>query len=173
MRKLTNPLSDTYYSLKDLVLGYDLPYHFLSNSNIREETEEGHEGTGFWSHVVIERPYDFQPLPIIQSKHCETFVRFFIELASTNGLPYISLMRVNVNVQYPKENGLPTIPHVDHPFPHKVLLIYFTSAGGDIVSKDAGKSHTPMEDDIILLEGTHFNYPPLRDRRVAAVMTYI
>jgi len=84
--------------------------------------------------------------------------------------------RINANAVHPVESNILTVPHNDHEFPHKNMLIYLTNTGGDtIVFDEGGKKHhfTPVEDDIVVFEGLHCMVPPKSGRRVVLVATYL
>ena len=79
---------------------------------------------------------------------------------------------MNVNLTYPIPGVKQSPPHVDHPFPHKNMLIYLTDAGGKTVI--GNDSHNPREDDIIIFGGEeHFHYYPQQKNRIVLVVTYV
>ena len=160
-------------TLKSIVLGHDFPFSYNDNSNRYQEDVDGHEGTPFWSHVVVDRPWPGFPIPLIKSNFFSYFSNALLDVLSDNSEKINSILRINVNASYPTLNNLPTIPHLDHHFPHKNLLIYLTSAGGATVLADENSRHDPEEDDIILFEGLHYNHPPKKERRVIIVYTFI
>ena len=77
---------------------------------------------------------------------------------------------VNAVQQYEKEDTI-TLPHTDHDFPHKNMLIYLTDAGGSTFVE--GEEFAPEEDDVIIFQGEHWHELPKQKRRVVLVMTYI
>ena len=64
-----------------------------------------------------------------------------------------------------------SVPHEDHEYPHKNMLIYLTDAGGSTFVE--GEEFAPEEDDVIIFEGIHWHELPKQKRRVVLVMTYI
>ncbi len=164
MTPILNPLTDEYYQLKQLVLGREFPWFYETNPN---ELEEGYY---FYSHVFLERPHPDERFlyPNVRSQHIDLFHTFLQQIFEYNNLPIDSIYRMNAN-NIPAQDGC-IAPHVDHTFPHKNLIIYLTDAGGKTFVGD--DVHDPVEDDIVIFSGIHYNERPKNKRRVVLVATY-
>ena len=138
---------------------------------------KGHHDLSFYSHAFLHGP---SPSHGLFSKanseylpNVETVIGQIFEL---NNLKVDVVYRINANAVHPVEGNVLTVPHTDHEFPHKNMLIYLTNTGGDtIVFDEGGKKHhfTPVEDDIVVFEGLHCMVPPKKGRRVVIVVTYL
>jgi|TARA_E500000318_G_scaffold37288_1_gene36007 hypothetical protein len=207
-RKLINPKTDSYYKLKQYVLGYEICWHYSNYStprnkksdNIIKQYRDGkiyefiddeYQNISFFGHVVLKRPYEIdynqnecnlpndndEMFPAIVSKSYELYVKPFLkDLIISN---YESKLfqckiplRINFNLSFPCGDK-PSMPHVDHNFPHNNMLIYFTDTGGDTII--GGDRFTPEEDDIIVFNSDwlHCFKPPKNGRRIVMVTTFI
>ena len=84
-------------------------------------------------------------IPMVKSKSYELYVEPFLkDLIISNYesklFQYKIPLRINFNLTFPFGDK-PSIPHVDHNFPHKNMLIYFTDTGGDTII--GGDNFTP------------------------------
>ena len=146
--------------------------------------------TPMYNHVFLGRPNNIDLYPITYS---QTFMEYINEmyceilniniknmsmgieptgLGTYRGLPFNMMCRCAANAIEPStlENVI-TVPHTDHNFPHKNMLIYLTDAGGSTFVE--GEEFAPEEDDVIIFEGIHWHELPKKERRVVLVMTYI
>ena len=83
---------------------------------------------------------------------------FLKEILEFNDIKIKGLYRINANLTFPTAPLLPSIPHVDHDFPHENILIYLNDTGGDTVVD--GEHYSPHEDDVITFGGEkHYMYP--------------
>jgi len=144
------------------VLSDDFPWFYEKNPK---------DDFSFYSHVLIERPHYDRRYPISTSQFTDLANDVFNDIVNHNNLQVDCLYRMNINAVHPWfYNPDTTAPHLDHDFPHKNFLLYFTDAGGDTICE--GQRHEPIEDDVIIFEGEHCHRFPLRDRRVVLVATY-
>lgn len=157
-----------------------------------EFIDDRYENLPYLSHIVVMRPQEFyvvkdcfafSPLycdymiPTIESKSSYDLVQPFLkDLLMRNHenklFEFKIPLRINFNTNFPHGNK-PSIPHVDHDFPHNNLIVYFTDTGGDTII--GGDNFTPKEDDIISFNSDWFHCfkAPKNGRRVVMVMTYI
>lgn len=164
-----------------------------NNGKICEFIDDKYQNVSYFSHVVIQRPKEVEYtnenicqfigadpgiIPKIRSNSFELYVEpFLIDLIISNCknklLEYRCPLRINFNMTFPQGGSKPSIPHVDHNFPHKNMLIYFTDTGGDTII--GGDNFTPKEDDIIVFNSDwlHCHKPPENGRRVVMVMTFM
>jgi len=167
MNKLKNPKSDHYQRFKKSILKEEFPwFHNSSNST----------SPPFFSHRFIIRPEEggWEKFPVSSSdflKHAQYVV---MEIINHNNIEVNCLLRMNLNLVYPHKGRQTTPIHVDHEYPHKNLLIYFTNGGGRIMMPEVNESFDPREDDVIGFDSTpHYIELPKRDFRIALVTTYI
>ncbi len=131
----------------------------------------------FYSHGFLQGPspmHKWYPNP--NSEYLPYVEPFLAQIFNLNNISPHCVYRINANAVHPVEGNVLTVPHYDHEFPHKNLIVYLTDVGGDtIVFDDKGKKHvfTPKEDDIVVFEGLHCMIPPKKGRRVIIVVTYL
>ncbi|AGH56637.1 hypothetical protein CPUG_00145 [Cyanophage Syn10] len=190
--KLVNPFSPLYNELKSMVLNAEFPW-FYNHSATPEDKDTGeYQDVPFYSHTFLARPkwlgMGSTYYPYEQSIFMQKFYPLLEEVILANNLQVNSLLRFNANCVHPTKDRRLSIPHNDHPFPHKNILIYLTSVGGETVLVNEEKPLTntpqsanlnspnkiyyPQEDDIVMFEGLHCMRPPKDGRRIVLVATY-
>ena len=175
--RLKTPDTGDYTGLKELILGPHFGWSHNAKATPYMENTRSYQDLSFYSHAFLHGP---SPRHGLYSKanseylpNVETVIGQIFEL---NNVKMNVVYRINANAVHPVEGNVLTVPHTDHEFPHKNMLIYLTNTGGDtIVFDDAGKKHhfTPVEDDIVTFEGLHCMVPPRQGRRVVIVVTYL
>ena len=175
--RLETPDTGDYAGLKELILGPHFGWSHNAKATPYMENSRSYQDLSFYSHAFLHGP---SPRHGLYSKanseylpNVETVIGQIFEL---NNVKMNVVYRINANAVHPVEGNVLTVPHTDHEFPHKNMLIYLTNTGGDtIVFDDAGKKHhfTPVEDDIVTFEGLHCMVPPKQGRRVVIVVTYL
>lgn len=177
IEELKNPLTQNYLLLKKEVLGKTFAWYWTEYSTYNKKCD-GYTDVPFYSHCVLERPTESMKdnlYPRVTSeKYIDIVNEVIKEIAIFNSFEINSLFRVNFNCTY-YIDGNPTIPHVDHNFPHKNLLIYLNDAAGETIVYGDEKTHhfQPKEDAIISFEGLHSGGQPLRNqRRIIMIATY-
>ena len=175
--RLETPDTGDYTGLKELILGPHFGWSHNAKATPYMENSRSYQDLSFYSHAFLHGP---SPRHGLYSKanseylpNVETVIGQIFEL---NNVKMNVVYRINANAVHPVEGNVLTVPHTDHEFPHKNMLIYLTNTGGDtIVFDDAGKKHhfTPVEDDIVTFEGLHCMVPPKKGRRVVIVVTYL
>ena len=180
MKILKNPKLPNYNSLKDFVLGDSFPWFYNEHFVYKENTEhyiksgEGFSDISFYTHSFLNRPKNTgmgEKYPTVNSPHTGKVSDVLNSIFIANNIEVNCIYRMNANLLHPSKTEKKTLIHVDHPFPHKNLLIYLTDSGGKTVcGRDV---HDPKEDDIITFEGEHYNFLPENTRRIVIVATYI
>ena len=131
----------------------------------------------FYSHGFLQGPspmHKWYPNP--NSEYLPYVEPFLAQIFNLNNISPHCVYRINANAVHPVEGNVLTVPHYDHEFPHKNLIVYLTDVGGDTIAfDDKGKKHvfSPKEDDIVVFEGLHCMIPPKKGRRVIIVVTYL
>ena len=194
--KLKNPKTDTYKNFKSLVLGDNFPWFYNGNfvhkgneRTYKKTADDGYSDITFLSHSFLMRPLqlDCRPgilqqvgklYPNVNSNYIDSCDEVLNEIFVYNKHSVNCIYRMNANMIYPSEGRQETLPHVDHGFPHKNLIVYLTDAGGKTVCKSdnilgGDQVHDPQEDDIITFSGTHYIHLPKKDRRVVIIVTYV
>ena len=173
IKQLNNPTSIRYQELKDKLLSNKVPFYYENYSTKSvplSDCPEGHSDIGFYAHTLLTRPeitrYSQQLSPVL-----DEFLGVFDEIIQFNNLSNnYYLLRACVNIVHPEVPRKITVPHVDHDFDHKNMLIYLTNSGGETYVE--GESFDPKEDDIIVFDGEHYMRTPKTDRRVIIVATF-
>lgn len=170
--KLINPKTENYFCLKQEVLGDSFSWYWVNNTTEGEEWEDfkNHE---YLSHCVLRRPNDFNTkrlFPLVSSQYSDMCNIILSEIFEVNNINVNCVLRINFNLTLPISN-IPTVPHYDHPFDHKNLIIFFTESGGKTICEK--EIYNPEQDDVILFSGLHYHYLPEKSRRVVMIATFI
>ena len=170
MIQLSNPLTDKYLSLKNIILNdHGFPWHFLARSTPSTD-KEGYINPSVYQHTFLDRP---GPWSRVGSPLIEVVTEVITEIMEHNSIIPEVIYRICANAVHPQQNTYQnTVPHYDHKFPHKNLLIYLSdSYGGATVCEN--NSFLGKEDDIITFEGEHYHGMPQNGRRIVLVSTYL
>lgn len=172
LKVLQNPKTQKYLQFKEYILHSSLfPWYYRSHSTPgTNEKKVGHFDVGFFSHTFLNRAEE-KGYPNAFSDFTEIAVEICKEIMDWNKLSLITLLRLNANFLNPYFKTVNTIPHVDHNYKHKNLLIYLTKAGGNTIVED--EVHEPQEDDVIIFQGKHYAQTPISERRVVLIATFI
>ena len=175
--ELAKPDTGDYVSLKELILGPHFGWSHNAKATPYMEGRDQYSDLSFYSHAFLHGPSDRHGLiPKANSEYLPNIEIVINQIFELNKINAHCIYRINANAVHPVEGNVLTVPHNDHEFPHKNLLIYLTNVGGDtIVFDDLGKKHhfTPKEDDIVTFKGLHCMVPPKKGRRVVIVVTYL
>ena len=176
---LKTPDTITYREIKKFILSADFPW-FYNSASTPEDVDTGeYEDTAFYGHTFISRPrwgnMGDTLYPEVRSMFTEKVYPILEEIVEVNNLNINYFLRFNANCVHPTKNCRLSIPHNDHQFHHKNLLVYFTDAGGETVVFDSEKEYSfePREDEVISFEGLHCMRPPKEKRRIVLVATYL
>ena len=188
--RLKNPKTTLYYNLKKTILSPKFSWHYMketthSSNNMLEEykneskkyIKEGIKiiNPTMYTHSVLGRATRKMICPLIESEYIKDINEVYCEMFNYNMdimESFHMMCRCCVNAVEPsQETGVISVPHVDHNFPHKNIIIYLTDAGGSTFVE--GEEFAPEEDDVIMFEGIHCHQLPTKKRRVVLVMTYI
>jgi hypothetical protein len=168
MKLLENPKTEAYHELKSLVLSSSFPWFYQNQST--ENNSINYSNVPFYSHGILIRP-EASGYPVKNSPHADLAVKVALEILTHNNIDYYTLLRINANCLHPFKTTLSTVPHVDHPYKHRNLLLYLTDAGGDTIVEE--QKHTPKEDDALLFEGLHYGQSPMENRRINIIVTFL
>lgn len=178
LQKLSNPKTQNYFAVKQLINDETFPWFYLPNSVKTKDNYPGHTNHPTYVHTFLERPWNNMTklYPEIRSASMEYLGEVFAEIARENNFTINCLLRASVNCIEPVDNPQLSIPHIDHDFSHKNLVVYLNDAGGEtVVYNDDGtfEEHHPKEDDAIIFSGLHCYRPSSTKRRLVLVTTYI
>jgi len=176
---LKNPNTDNYKSLKNFILSEDFPwfYHetstFDCNSDLKYSSENKYGNLPFYGHTLLDRPdgpKKYKKISEVKSQYFNLAYNVFEEILNFNNyeLGYFYI-RMNVNCVHSDTDLQYSMPHVDHRFPHKNIIVYLTNSGGSTIVDD--NKYDPIEDDIIMFEGEHYLEKPKKNRRIILVST--
>jgi hypothetical protein len=172
--QLSNTRTSNYLALKNYILNNeDFQWSWLAETTPDRE-ENGYDNFGFYVHSFLDRPdiingcYSRIASPLIVDAH-----NVVIEILIANNISPKVIYRMSANCVHPTATGRYSVPHVDHEFPHKNLLIYLTDPqGGETVVEE--EKYLGKEDDVIIWEeGMHYHRPPSAGRRVVLITTFL
>lgn len=177
---LKNPKTENYFLLKETVLSNNLPWFYCDKSilDAKELDDLKYENAEFFHHCVLERPNSTCLYPSVISETAGFVNNVLSEIFTYNKIDVSCIFRINFNCMYYTSNKR-TIPHLDHNFPHKNLLVYLNSFdnGETVIFGEDEKEylHKPKEDDIIAFGGNIHccQHPSPGQRRIVLVTTYI
>ena len=172
--KLETPDTPEYSDFKKLVLSanFGWSYNSMATGYSKYVAGNGYSDLAFYSHSFLHGPSPSHGLySKVNSEHIDLVEVLLDQIFSLNNLKVEVVYRINANAVHPVESNILTVPHNDHEFPHKNMLIYLTDAGGSTFVE--GEEFAPEEDDVIIFEGLHWHQLPKHKRRVVLVMTYI
>ena len=171
--KLINARTEKYLQFKHFILNGDFKWIWLKETT-PYLNEDGYDNFGFYVHPFITRPskstgYHSHP----SSDHISTARNVILEILKNNEITPKVIYRMSANCVHPTATNRYSIPHVDHEFPHKNLLIYLTDPqGGETVVE--GEKYLGKEDDVIMWEeGMHYHRPPSAGRRIVLITTFL
>ena len=169
INRLKNPRFYSYQQMKELFTGPNLSWSYSQDLQF-EQPPEGHQRMPFMSHNILIRP-EHIGYPTKASPYFNMVCFALTEILEFNDIKIKGLYRINANLTFPTAPLLPSIPHVDHDFPHENILVYLNNTGGDTVVN--GEHYSPNEDDVITFGGEkHYMYPPDTGGRIVIVATY-
>lgn len=166
-----------YKDFKNIILGDNFTWTWMNMTTYKSSTAsskgiEDHDNFGHYYHNFLTRPLrgvcNFPHSPSEYSQHAHSVVTRLLEI---NNIDLNVIYRMTANCSHPTESGKPNIPHIDHRFPHKNLLIYIDGCDGDTICGEDVKHFG--EDCAIIFEGEHYHYPPSKGRRIVFVATFI
>ena len=178
IQKLTNPKSELYSKFKTFALSSEFAWYWHNSSTYKEYDETKYYDIPFLSHNFLRSPATHSKgikISEVNSEYVQIAANLFLEILAHNNIAVNAFFRINANCVLPLSKTISTVPHVDHMFPHKNVLIYLTSAGGRIIVGE--DLFDPKEDDVILFEGLehHHEVPKVTatyNRRIALVATF-
>tara|TARA_R100000005_G_scaffold73281_1_gene40554 strand:- start:303 stop:848 length:546 start_codon:yes stop_codon:yes gene_type:complete len=173
---LQNPKTDRYLELKKNILCNNFPWYWRPKSTVANLEVEGHRNIPHYSHTLLERP-DVRKFSETTSVYLEPYIKVAEEILEYNGIrSNYFFLRACINCVHPT-SGIPyCIPHVDHHFPHKNLIMYITNSGGNTYVEGEQyfkkyEEYVPEEDDVVLFSGKHYMQAPKEERRIVILST--
>ena len=179
--QLNNPKTERYNNLKNLILDGDINWFYHPTTtpaslNYNDYTlNKNIFNPPMYSHIFLLRTDLNNLYAKVNSPYMDDVNKMYCEIFNDNMdvmKSFNMMCRCAVNAVQPSEKeDTITVPHTDHDFPHKNMLIYLTDAGGSTFVE--GEEFAPEEDDVIIFQGEHWHELPKQKRRVVLVMTYI
>lgn len=171
--KLKNPFTESYLNFKELILSNNFPWFYNQLSTCSKSNKKGYINTPFYNHAFLARPDSgSSKYPRVNSDNFNQAYYVLNEIFDHNNIHNECFIRISANSIEPVREKFFSIPHIDHNFPHKNIILYFTSAGGKTFVGD--EFHDPKEDDIIMFDGLeHYLESPIEKRRIVLVATFI
>tara|TARA_B100001113_G_scaffold316514_1_gene283333 strand:- start:10 stop:543 length:534 start_codon:yes stop_codon:yes gene_type:complete len=174
IKRLANAKTELYRQCKELIYDENFPWYFTKRTlapDLQYDRTKYRE-ISFFTHSLLVRPHSStgHRYPIQQSEYLEHFERMLMEIFELNQIQIGCFFRVCLNLVYPSGGRQLTIPHKDHFYPHKNVLVYLTDSGGETYCE--GDVHDPVEDDVIIFEGEHYHKLPENNARIVLVATY-
>lgn len=175
--ELFNPKTPNYKQLKESVLSFNFPWHWMETSveDTKHEDTSIYENFGYYGHCFLGSPgghggrtlYSFP-----NSNFLEQVQDVIVEILKYNNIHPNIIFRLHANCVHPTKTGKPGFPHTDHEFTHKNILVYLTdtNSGHTIVGKD---KFSGKEDEVIIFDGEHYHLPPTEGRRIVLVGTFL
>ena len=173
--RLSNPKTNNYKQLKETVLSFNFPWHWIQTSVQNPISDDTYENFGYYSHCFLGAPgghggktyYSFP-----SSSFLTQVQDVFVEILKYNNIRPEVIFRLHANCVHPTKTGKPGFPHTDHNFTHTNALIYLTDTySGDTVV--GGESYSGKEDEVIIFDGEHYHLPPTEGRRIVLVGTFL
>ena len=148
--QLNNPRTPTYNEFKSIIRSIDFNWNYIPR--IDEVSTPA-----MLSHAFIKRPSEIR-YPTV---HCDgaMFAHDVVqEILNHNDIILQCIYRLNLNMVFPQAGNQQTPEHVDHPFPHDNIIIYFSNEGKTIVGND---EHDPKKMMLLCFLVYHIvrNYP--------------
>ena len=159
-----------YEQLKSAIFAGNLALYKKAGQTPEIVDNDQQTNSTWFSHILIERPTSFMPIPLIKSEYADAAIEIFKHICLLNDIHSYLILRANINVLIPGQIR-PTHPHVDHPFKHKNIIVYLEDADGDTVVGEQRSS--PRKDKVILFEGEHYAEHPTTQPRTVIVFTYL
>ena len=172
--QLKNPLTNTYNEFKSAVTSTGFPWGYYPTRVLREglwySTKDANPE--MFSHTFLKRPDEKVKFPLLQSQDYIGLVHTVVnEILEYNDIILICFYSFNLNMIFPQAGTQRTPLHVDHPFPHDNMIIYFSNEGKTLTEND---EHDPEEDDVIIFPGVpHCHELPKTEKRLVLVATYL
>jgi len=137
LSSLINPKTPEYTALKNIIHEETFPWFYVDQMTDGIENA-GYGNYGFYGHIFLERPSNSMEklFPEVRCGLMGHVQQVITEIAKANAIKINCLLRANVNCVEPIADPQLTVPHYDHDFPHKNLLIYLDNAGGETVVFD-------------------------------------
>lgn len=152
----------------------EMPY-FLSKSSatmVYEHFQPGvqkrYDEDNSWLEQFEDRPFFLHPIVEDSQVLCATH-NMLQEMVNRIGINN-KIFRARINLVHPSSTGKSSLPHIDYPEPHLVLLYYFNDSDGDTIMYDNEVNETqritPKAGRFVLFDGMtlHSSTPPVTNK---------
>jgi len=172
IEKLSNPLTNYYKQLKELINDEEFIWHWVTGSVNFSKEEEGYINKGYYTHSFLKRPEAGNLLfPKEPSEYIHIAHSVVMEILLANNIKPAVFYRISANCDHPHESELPNVRHMDHAFPHENLLVYLSDPEEGYTMVEDEK-YFGKEDDAIIFNGIHCNASPKVGRRLVIIATF-
>jgi len=166
---------NSIYFIENHIFATNFPFYLYH----RTTTIDG-DKNHWMGHVIIKRPEERSETdPLYNSDYAENFINIFEDFVKKNKINCEELLRCCVNLTFNTiAEGCPT--HVDHPYPHKQLIVYLNDCDKESVTVLLDKSEkkkiaqiTPEKYKGVCFDsGPHYMKFPKKDIRLAIIYTF-
>lgn len=109
----------------------------------------------------------------VKNKHYHFFKSLLLSITKKHNIDVKEIYRMAINVTFNNGSIKESLLHIDHPFPHKQLLLYCNDSVGDTVIPSLNKSITPKENKAIIFDSVnHKLIFPENGIRIVCVFTF-
>lgn len=165
---------DSINFIEGTVLSSGFPYYYSPNT-----IHNPPDNNAYMSHDVLRRPEERTSGEMFNSTYGEQFLRILKEFTDKNSIDVKEALRISVNITFAgRTETCPT--HVDHPYPHKQLLIYLNDCDSEattvVLSEDRSRvlnKATPEKyKGVCFGSAPHYMVFPKQGARIVAVFTF-
>ena len=176
-------MTKEYLLLKDKALSFDVPW-FYHETTVKDQKYN----FPFYSHVIQTRSKNPEDPVVSNSPLFDISTTVVKQILEYNNISCSKIYRINLNATH--SNFTTSSPHVDHFFPHQVLLIYLSENSGgetlvfnerypkffnqyDKITLD--KIYPSVQNSVITFDGLKYHChtsPVIGKQRVVLVATY-
>lgn len=170
---LKNPVTEKYLKLKQHILSDEFPWYYSERSLPEDSINEKYINMPYYGHSFLIRPEGTQVSQKFSkpnSNYVDIVYEVFEEILLANQfIDNYFYLRINANCVHADSGIQFSIPHVDHSFSHRNIIVYLTNSGGNTYVLN--NLHEPNEDDVVLFDGEHYMERPKFGRRVILIAT--
>ena len=164
---------------KEIISNINFPF-YLNFKSVKSVEGSKDNYFPFFTHKILQRPEDVKTGESrINSTYYNSFVTLFNDLSKRCKFKYKELLRICINFTF--NSGEEKCPlHVDHPYPHKQLLIYihnedlnsFTFIYDKKEKKLIKKIKPTVNKGVIWNSLPHYHLTPKKGYRVVVIYTF-
>ena len=166
--------------IKNNFLQNDAFSWYLNHIDVDKDYEFNNIKKNYWpffSHSILIRPKTLNDESIINSNYYNYFSELFDKLSKRCNFTYNRILRLNLNFSF--YNGIKRSNiHVDHPFPHKQILVYLhvddlKSYTCIKINKKFKKIKPTPNKAVVFDSYDHYQITPTKGMRIVLVGTFI